>query len=107
MLQNSVDDGNELAFVKQMGNKDIACVSPPLPVESYPELLLSACSTNNKNNATSMRRKRNVYSAIVWEDYDIQRDHRSVNERYYEAFTADTDISEVLACASNMRSNNG
>jgi hypothetical protein len=41
MLQNSVGDVNELAYVKQIGDQDIA--RPALDVDSYLALLLSAC----------------------------------------------------------------
>ena len=44
MLQNAVGDVTELAYVKQIGDQDIARGNPPLSYESYMELLLSACS---------------------------------------------------------------
>jgi hypothetical protein len=88
-----------LAYVKQIGDQDIARGNPPLDVDSYLELLLSACSTFDKNHATSMKHKRNVYTPVVGGNNDIQSDDTSGNEQYYEAFTVDTDISEVLAYA--------
>jgi hypothetical protein len=45
MLQNAVDDVTELAYVKQIGDQDIARGNPPLTYENYMGLLLSACST--------------------------------------------------------------
>jgi hypothetical protein len=107
MLQNSVGDVSELASVKQIGDQDIAGGNPPLDVDSYLELLLSACSTYDKNHATAMKHKRNVYTLVVGEDNNIQCDDTGGNERYYEAFTVDTDISEVLAYETNMRPQNG
>jgi hypothetical protein len=107
MLQNSVRDVNELAYGKQIGNQDIARGNPPIDVDSHLELLLSACSTYDKNHATSMKHKRNVYTTIVGEDNDIQSDEAGGSEQYYLVFTADTDISEVLAYASSMRPQNG
>jgi hypothetical protein len=106
-LPNSVGDINELAYVKQIGDQDISRGNPTLDVDSYLELLLSACLANNKNHATSMKHKRNVYTTMVGEYNDIHSDDISGNERYYEAFTVDTDISEVLAYASNLRPQNG
>jgi hypothetical protein len=64
MLQSSVDDVNELAYVKQIGDQDIAHGNPPLDVDSYLELLLSACSTYDKNHATLM--KKNVMFTQRW-----------------------------------------
>jgi hypothetical protein len=107
MLQNSVSDVNPLAYVKQIGNQDIAHGNPPLDVNSYLELLLLACSTYDKSHATSIKHNRNVYTTIVGEDNDIQSEDAGGNEQYYEAFTVDTYISEVLAYASTMRPENG
>jgi hypothetical protein len=80
MLQNSVGDVTELAYVKQIGDQDIARGNPPLDVDSYLELLLSACSTYYKNHATSMKHKRNVYTTTVGENNDIQSDDTGGNE---------------------------
>jgi hypothetical protein len=74
MLKNSVGDVNELAYVKQIGDQDIARGNPPLDVGSNLELLLSACSTYDKNHAIAMKHKRNVYTMVVGEDNDIQSD---------------------------------
>jgi hypothetical protein len=97
MLQNSVGDVTELAYVKQIGDHDIARGNPPLDVDSYLELLLSACSTYDKNNATSMKHKRNVYTTAVGGNNGIQSDDTSVNEQYYEAFTVDNGYFRSLS----------
>jgi hypothetical protein len=107
MLQNSVGDVNEFAYVKQIGDQDIARGNAPLDFDSYLELLLSACSTYDKNYATPMKQKRNVYTTIFEDDNGILSDDARTNERYYEAFNVDTDISEVLAYASAARPING
>jgi hypothetical protein len=48
MLQNSVGDVTELAFVKQISYQDVARGNQPLAYEVYMELLLPACSTYDK-----------------------------------------------------------
>jgi hypothetical protein len=52
MLQNAVGDVAALSYVKQLGDQDIARGLPPLTYGSYLELLLSACSTYDKNIGT-------------------------------------------------------
>ena len=54
-----------------------------------------------------MKQKRNVYTSIIEDDNEILGDDAHTNERYYEAFNVDTDISEVLAYASAARPFNG
>jgi hypothetical protein len=61
MLQNAVGDVSELAYVKQIGDQDIARGNPPLLYESYMELLLSACSTYDKKTMLPGKQKRAVY----------------------------------------------
>jgi hypothetical protein len=48
MFQNAVGDVMEFAYIKQIGDQDIARSHPLLSYESYMELLLSACSTYDK-----------------------------------------------------------
>jgi hypothetical protein len=48
MLQNAVGEVSELAYVKKIGDQDIARGNPPLVFEKYMELLLSACSSYGK-----------------------------------------------------------
>jgi hypothetical protein len=40
MLQNSVSDVNDFAYVKQIGDHEIACGNPPLDVHSYLQFYL-------------------------------------------------------------------
>jgi hypothetical protein len=54
MLQNSVGDLNELANVKQIDVLDIARGNPLLDVDSYLELLLTACTTSDSNHVSSV-----------------------------------------------------
>jgi hypothetical protein len=58
--------------------------------------------TYDKNYANPMKHKRNVYTAIVGDGNDILGDNVDANEKSYGA---DTDISEILAYASNMGPN--
>jgi hypothetical protein len=51
MLQNAVGYVAALSYVKQLGDH-IARGLPPLTYDSYLELLLSACSTYDKNIGT-------------------------------------------------------
>jgi hypothetical protein len=44
-LQNAVCEVSEMAYVKYIGDQDIAKVDPPLVYKMYMDLLLSACST--------------------------------------------------------------
>jgi hypothetical protein len=48
MLQNAFAEVSELAYVKPIGDQDIAPGNQPLVYETYMELLLSACSTFDK-----------------------------------------------------------
>jgi hypothetical protein len=68
MLQNAVDDVTELAYVKQIGDQDIARGNPPLRYENYMELLLSACSTYDKKITLPGKQKRTVHTATTSED---------------------------------------
>jgi hypothetical protein len=68
MLKNAVGDVTELAYVKQIGDQDIARGNPPLTYKYYMELLLSACSTYDKKVTLPGKPKRAVYTAITSED---------------------------------------
>jgi hypothetical protein len=48
LIQNAVGEVTELAYVKQIGDQDIAQGNPPLTYKSYMELLINACSTYDK-----------------------------------------------------------
>jgi hypothetical protein len=60
MFQNTVGEVSEMAYVKHIGDHDIARVNPPLVYETYMELLLSACSTFDKKTVLSGKQKRAV-----------------------------------------------
>jgi hypothetical protein len=51
--------------------------------------------------------KFNVYTPIFGEDNDSQNHDGGGNEQCYGAFNVNTDNSEVLVYASNMRPTNG
>jgi Reverse transcriptase (RNA-dependent DNA polymerase) len=100
MLQNAVGDVTELAYVKQIGDQDIARGNPPLSYESYLELLLSACSTYDKKLTLPGKHKRAVYAAAMSsDDADYRFDDTGYGE--YEAFHVDTDITDIMAYATN------
>jgi hypothetical protein len=86
---------------------NIARGNPTLDADSYLDLLLLACSAYDKNHATSMKHKRNVYTTNDGEDNDNQSHDGGGNEQCYVEFNVDTNISEVLAYASNFRQNKG
>ena len=65
MLQNAVGDATELAYVKQIGDQDIARGFKPLGYEPYLELLMSACSTYDKKLSAPPKLKRAVYASHV------------------------------------------
>ena len=97
MLQNTVGDVNDLANVKQLNDQVVARGEVPLGFEGYVELLLSACSTYDKNHDTPRQAgPRKVYAAALESD----------DEAYYDAhqtelYTLGTDVSEIYANASN------
>ena len=94
MLQNAVGDANELSYVKQLGDQDIARGLPPLTYTSYLELLLSACSTYDKKIGTPGKQNRAIYNTLIdnTDDDPFQGDYQSGE---YEVFQVDTeDISE-------------
>jgi hypothetical protein len=97
MLQNAVSDVNELAYVKQIGDQDVAHGKPPLDFESYLQPLLSACSAYDRNHAApSSKQRRNVYATIL--DPPAEEPPDDTN---YEIFHVDTDISDILAFSSS------
>jgi hypothetical protein len=99
MIQNAVGDVNELACIKQIDDENISRGNSPCDVESYLELLLLTCSIYyEKNHASSMKHKRNVYTMIVGEVIDIQSDDADSNEQYYEAFTVETISQSLCIC---------
>ena len=101
MLQNAVGDVNELSYVKQLVDQDIARGLPPLTYTNYLELLLSACSTYDKKIGTPGKQKRAIYSTLVdnTDGDPFQSDYQSGE---YEVFQVDTDISDILAYNTDM-----
>ena len=97
MLQNAVGDVTELAYVKQIGDQDIARGNPPLTYESYMELLLSACSTYDKKITLPGKQKRAVYSSTLDDKLHDQ----------YEVYHVDTDISEIMVNTVTLENEDG
>ena len=101
MLQNTVGDVPDLANVKQLSDQVVARGETPLGLEGYLELLLSACSTYDKKHAaTRQPGQRTVYTASTELDDDAFFD-ASCND---EVFHVDTDVADILAHSSNIRS---
>jgi hypothetical protein len=92
MLQNSVGEVSELAYVKQIGDQDIAPGNLPLVYETYMELLLSACSTFDKKTALSGKQKRAVYVS------EFDSDNYNGN---YETYCVDTNVAETMENMTN------
>ena len=97
MLQNTIGDVADLASVKQQSDQVVARGGAALGFEEYLELLLSACSTYDKMHATPRSGQRNVYAASIEQDDD-----------FYDAqdgliFGVDTDVTDIIACATDMR----
>ena len=92
LLQNAVGEVSELAYVKQIGDNDIACGKTPLVYETYMELLLSACSTYDKKIALPGKQKRAVYASEF--DSDTYNGH-------YETYRVDTDVADIMAHSSD------
>jgi hypothetical protein len=100
MLQNAVGDVTELAYVKQIGDQDIARGNPPLSYESYMELLLSACSTYDKKVTLPGKHKRAVYAADTSiDDVDYRID--DVTDGKYDVFQVDTEVADIMAFATD------
>jgi hypothetical protein len=65
LIQNAVGEVTELAYVKQIGDQDVAQGNPPLTYKSYMELLLNACSTYDKKRSLPGKQKHAVYSTAL------------------------------------------
>ena len=105
MLQNAVGDATELAYVKQIGDQDIARGNPPLRYEDYMELLLSACSTFDKKITLPGKQKRAVYTTTVETDLDTYQGGN--NDEGYAVYNIDTDISDIMMVNSTNTSSDG
>ena len=98
MLQNAVGDVTDLANVKQLSDQVVARGEAPLGLEGYLELLLSACSTYDKNHEMPRQAgPRKVYAAALEDDEDAYYD-----AHHTEVYTLETDVSDILANASNI-----
>jgi hypothetical protein len=100
MLQNSVGDVTELAYVKHIRGQDIARGNPPSTYENYMELLLSACSSYDKKITLPGKQKRAVYMETTSEDepdgyYNVGQDDG------YAVYSIDTDISDIMVNTTN------
>jgi hypothetical protein len=100
MLQNAVGDVTELAYVKQIGDQDIARGYMPLNYESYMELLLSACSTYDKKITLPGKQKRAVYTTMISED-DQDPYYDTTHDEGYAVYNIDTDISDIMVNATS------
>ena len=105
MLQNAVGDATELAYVKQIGDQDVARGNKPLVYESYLELLLSACSTYDKKITLPGKQKRAVYTTTVETDPDQHYD--GYNDEGYAVYNIDTDISDIMMVNSTNFTSDG
>jgi hypothetical protein len=61
LIQNAVGEVTELAYMKQIGDQDIAQGNPPLTYESYMELLFNACYSYDIKRFLPGKKKRAVY----------------------------------------------
>jgi hypothetical protein len=100
IIRNAVGDVTELAYVKQIGDQDIAPGNPPLTYENYIELLLSACSTYDKMSTLPGKQKRTVYMATTSEDepdgyYNVGQDDGCV------VYSIDTEASDIMVNTTN------
>jgi hypothetical protein len=80
----------ELAYIKQLGNQDVANRKPPLAYETYMELLLSECSSYDKKLAAPANPKQ-FFIAVSIEAYHSE----------FGAYTIDTDVSKIMTHVTN------
>jgi hypothetical protein len=109
LLQNAVGDVAELSYIKQIGDQDVARGYQPLTYESYMELFLLACSTNDRKLNLPGKQKRAVYKTEIDNYDDMDYPHDNINDSGYKAYHVDTDISEILVnnTSTNRFGNNG
>ena len=102
MLQNTVSDIPDLANVKQLSDQIVARGDSPLDYAGYLELLLSACSTYDKKYATARPSgQRSAYNSSLEVAEEVFYDANCT-----EVFHVDTDVNEIMAYSSNLRSVN-
>jgi hypothetical protein len=85
--------------VKKLADLGDANGNRPLTYESYVALLLEACLTFDKKHELSGRQKRAVYMTGIPKN-DLEYPYDPVDDGVYEAYWVDTDISEIMAHAS-------
>jgi hypothetical protein len=91
-----VGDVMEIAYIKQIGDQDIARGHPPLSYDSYMELLLSACSTYDTKIIRPGKQKRAVYATEASSDnLNYHFDDRTDGE--YEVCQVETAINNIMA----------
>jgi hypothetical protein len=90
----------EFAYIKQIGDPDIARGYPPLSYNSYMELLLSACSTYDKKITLPGKQKRAVYATETSSDY-LTYPFDDATDGEYEVFQVDTAIDDIMAFTTN------
>jgi hypothetical protein len=96
MLQNAVGDVMEFAYIKQIGDQDIARGHPPLSYDSYMDLLLSACSTYDKKITLPGKQKRAVYASETSSD-NLTYPFDDTTDGEYEVFQVDTAVDDIMA----------
>jgi hypothetical protein len=104
MLLNTVGEVRELAYVKQIGDQDVARGRNPLDYETYMELLLSACSVYDKKVVLPGKSKRAVYASMIDADDVDVREHDDGNDNAYAMYNVDTDVSEIMVNAGMQKS---
>jgi hypothetical protein len=94
-LQNKLRDVTDLSHVENLRDQVVARGEPDLGFEEYMELLLSACSTYDKNDATSRSGQCNVYSTTFEHDDDDAKDG--------VVFGVDTGVSDLLGHVTDFK----
>jgi hypothetical protein len=108
MIQNAVGDVTELETVKKLADLGVANGNRPLTYKSYVALLLEACSTFDKKRELPGRQRRAVYTATTTDrdpgySCDQYYPYEYLGNGPYEAYQVDTDISDIMAHASESK----
>jgi len=101
LLQNAVGEVTALAYVKRIGDLDVACGNTPLSFESYLELLLSACSEYDKKITLPGKQKRAVYATSIVDDDIDPYSYEGSNDGEYEVINVDTDVHDIMVHATD------
>jgi hypothetical protein len=86
LLQNAVGDVTELSYIKQIGDQDVARGHPTLTYDSYMELLLSACSTYDKQLCLPGTQKREFYQTEIDKHDNTDYPFDDTYDRGYQAY---------------------